>query len=110
MNTKHVLMLVVLSAGMLTALTATATLQGQTAFADKKKCEDNSDNNCNDQNQNMKQKNECKIENENKDHSDNNLNSAAPQTLICTTVGINPGHDFTQSLAFSDQVFGAIPP
>jgi|KBSMisStandDraft_5_1062788.scaffolds.fasta_scaffold6304536_1 hypothetical protein len=36
MNTKNVLMLVMLSAGMLTALTATATLQGQTAFADKK--------------------------------------------------------------------------
>ena len=102
-------MFVVLSAGMLTALTATATLLGQTAFADKKKCEDNSDNNCNDQNQNMKQ-NECKIENENKDHSDNNLNSVGSQTLICTTIGINPGHAFTQTLSQSDQIFGAVPP
>ena len=109
MNTKNVLMLVMLSAGMLTGLTATATLQGQTAFADKKKCEDNSDNNCNDKSQNMKQKNECKIENENKDHSGGNLNSGSPQTLICTTIGINPGHDFVQSLSHSDQVFGAVP-
>ena len=48
----------------------------------------NSNNNCNDQNQNVRQNNECKIEIENKDHSDNNLNSVAPQTLICTTIGI----------------------
>ncbi|HEY6950555.1 MAG TPA: hypothetical protein VI146_08080 [Nitrososphaeraceae archaeon] len=109
MNTKNVLMLVVLSAGMLTALTATATLQGQTAFADKKKCEDNSDNNCNDKSQNMKQKNECKIENENKDHSDKNTNSIGSQTLFCTTIGINPGHDFVLSLSHSDPVFGALP-
>jgi len=56
----------------------------------------------------MKQKNECKIKNENKDHSDGNLNSS-PQTLICTTIGINPGHDFSQSLSQSSQVFGAVP-
>ena len=103
-------MLVMLSAGMLTGLTATATLQGQTAFADKKKCEDNSDNNCNDKSQNMKQKNECKIENENKDHSDKNTNSIGSQTMICANIGINPDGDFSQSLSQSDQVFGAIPP
>ena len=103
-------MLVVLSAGMLTALTATSMSQGQTAFADKKKCEDNSDNNCNDQNQNMKQKNECKIVNENKDVSDNNVND---NELICGNLGINPGQDFTDTNTLgtqAGQVFGSLVP
>jgi hypothetical protein len=98
-------MLVVLSAGMLTALTATAMSQGQTAFADRKKCEDNADNNCNDQNQNMKQKNECKIENENKDDSDNNDNT---NQLICLNLGANPGGDLNNE-GNGDQVFGLVP-
>ena len=47
-----------------------------------KKCKDNGDNNCNDthKTQKIKAKNECEIENENKDHSDDNVNA---NTLDC---------------------------
>lgn len=42
----------------------------------EKKCKNNDDNNCNDthKTQKIKAKNECEIENENKDHSDDNEN------------------------------------
>jgi hypothetical protein len=46
MYTKNMLMLVILSAGILTALTAT-TIQATPAFASKDECEKNNDNNCN---------------------------------------------------------------
>jgi hypothetical protein len=95
-------MLVVLSAGLLTALSATAMSQAQPAFADKKKCEDNGSDNCNDQNQNMKQKNDCKIENENKDHSDGNSNE---NEQTCLSLGANPGNDLNNENN-GDQVFG----
>ncbi len=75
---------------MLTALTATVISQLEPAFADKKKCEDNSDNSCNDETQKVEQENNCKIENENKDNSDHNANS---NELICTNLAVNPGHD-----------------
>ena len=77
MNTKNMLMFVVLSAGMLTALSATMMSQAVPVFADKKKCEDNHNNNCNDKHktQKIEDKNKCKIENENKDHSNKNDNS-----------------------------------
>ena len=44
LNTKNVLMLVILSAGLLTAVTGTAVSQIQPVFADKDEdeCEDNS--------------------------------------------------------------------
>ena len=44
LNTKSVLMLVVLSAGILTVLTGTGVSQVAPAFADKEECEDNDDN------------------------------------------------------------------
>jgi hypothetical protein len=46
MYTKNMLMLVILSAGILTALTGT-TIHATPAFAAKDECEKNSDNNCN---------------------------------------------------------------
>jgi hypothetical protein len=46
LKTKNVLMLVVLSLGMLTALTATGIPQAQPVFAEKEECEDNDDKNC----------------------------------------------------------------
>ena len=55
-------MLVILSAVMLTALTATA-IQATPAFASKDECEKNSDNNCNevkDRGQLITMENDCK--------------------------------------------------
>jgi len=79
-------MLVVLSAGMLTALTASAMSQGQTAFADdKKKCEDNGDNNCNEKEQKLYQKNDCKNEVETKDDS----SSSSTNSISCSINGLN---------------------
>ena len=77
LNTKSVLMLVVLSAGLLTVLTGTAISQLQPAFADdEEECNDNGDDNCNEENQIIHQENNCKIVNEveNDDRSDNNSN------------------------------------
>jgi hypothetical protein len=77
LNPKNVLMLVVLSAGLLTVLTGTAISQLQPAFADdEEECNDNGDDNCNEENQIIHQENNCKIVNEveNDDGSDNNLN------------------------------------
>lgn len=89
MNTKNVLMFVVLSIGMLTALGATAISQVEPAFADKnkKECEDNNNNNCNDETQKNVQENNCKIENDNEDNSNGNTNT---NTLICWGVAQNP--------------------
>jgi len=82
------LMFVVLSAGMLTALTATMISQAAPAYADTKDCKDNNNDNCNDdRSQYVQQENNCKIENENKDHSDNNDIAPGDQTLNCQNVG-----------------------
>ena len=58
------------------------------AFADKKKCEDNDNNNCNDSHKTQKidQKNKCEIENENSHHSKNNDNE---NLLICDNIAAN---------------------
>src|SRR5215813_15580204 len=76
MYSKNTLMFVILGAAMLTGLTATATTFVAPVFADKKKCEDNDNNNCNDTHKTQKidQYNKCKIENENEDHSSHNAN------------------------------------
>jgi maltose-binding protein MalE len=107
LNTKYVLMLVVLSAGTLTALTGTGMSQAQTAFADKERvCEDNNNDNCNDQKQTIHQENNCKIENENenKDRSDDNTNdiSTGQQEFNCWNYAQNAGRDANaQDDAFS---------
>jgi hypothetical protein len=64
LNTKNVLMLVVLSAGMLTGLTATGMSLGQTAFASGDE----------DKNQKIDQENNCKIVIENRHGNDNEQN------------------------------------
>jgi hypothetical protein len=64
LNTKTVLMLVVLSGGMLTALTGTGISQVTPAFADKEECEDNDDDNCNERTHKVIQDDNCKAENE----------------------------------------------
>jgi hypothetical protein len=109
LNTKYVLMFVVLSAGMLTALTGTGMLQAQTALAsedEERVCENNNNNNCNDVKQKIHQENKCKIENENenKRHSDNNNNdiTTGDQELNCWNHAQNAGQDANaQDDAFS---------
>jgi hypothetical protein len=88
LNTKYVLMLVVLSAGTLTALTGTGMSQTQTAFGNTDDCEKNNNNNCNDdRSQYVTNENNCKIENENSENSDGNTNNPSSQTLNCQNVG-----------------------
>jgi hypothetical protein len=108
LNTKYVLMLVVLSGGMLTALTGTGMSQAQTAYAsdEERVCEENNNNNCNDQKQKLDQENKCKIENENEnkyrsDYNDNHI-STGDQEVNCWNYAQNAGHDATaEDNAFS---------
>jgi maltose-binding protein MalE len=117
LNTKYMIMFVVLSAGMLTALTGTGMLQAQTAFAsedEERVCENNSDNNCNDVKQKFEQENKCKVQNENSNerHSDDNTNSINPgdQEVNCWNYGQNAGQDATaRDNAFSGPSEGPNP-
>jgi hypothetical protein len=94
LNTKNMLMLVVLSAGLLTVLTGTAISQVQPAFADdEEESNDNGDGNCNEDNQIIHQENNCKIVNEieNDDGSDNNSNGDIGNgDITCWTFAQNP--------------------
>jgi hypothetical protein len=99
-------MLVALSIGMLTALTATGMSQVEPAFAaDKNKCEDNGHDSCNDRNKKIQEENNCKIENENDDNSDHNGGNS--NTLTCSNFAVNP-EDVSGQLGH-DQTFGPIP-
>src|SRR6476620_427055 len=87
MDTKKIAMLVILSLSIATVAIGTTGLNfispvyagGDHHDHGEKKCKDNGDNNCNDthKTQKIKAKNECEIENENKDnsHDNQNLNS-----------------------------------
>jgi hypothetical protein len=77
-NTKYVLMFVVLSAAVLTGLTATGMSLGQTAFA----AED----------QKIDQKNNCKIEIEN-EHGDDNRQNNNENDLVCQNLAQNAEGD-----------------
>jgi len=84
MNTNKIGMLVVLSLSIATVTMGTAGLSlvspvfagGDHHHDGEKKCKDNGDNNCNDthKTQKIKAKNDCEIENNNKDHSSKNDN------------------------------------
>jgi hypothetical protein len=88
MYTKNLAMFVVLSIGMLTALTATTLSVVTPVFASKKHCEDNGNNNCNSTHntQKIKSKNHCEIENKNKHHSHDNTNVNG---LVCASQNAN---------------------
>jgi hypothetical protein len=65
MNTKTVLTLVILSAGMLIGLTSTM-IQATPVYADTEDCKDNDDDNCNttnDRTLQIEQENNCRAEN-----------------------------------------------
>lgn len=89
MYTKNLLLFVALSAAMLTGLTTAATSLVAPVFAnDEKKCKDNEDNNCNDTHRTLKikEKNDCSIENYNKDDSSRNDNL---NELVCVNEAQN---------------------
>ena len=96
LKTKNVLMLIVLSAGLLTVLTGTAISQVQPVFAeDEDECNDNGDNNCNEENQIIHQETNCKIVNEieNDDDSDNNSNGDNGNgDITCWNFAQNPAN------------------
>jgi hypothetical protein len=92
-NTKNVLMLAVLSAGILTALTGTGISVLSPAFAEDDECNDNRDFNCNEENQKVHQETNCKIVNEieNEDGSDNNSNGGNGNgDITCWNFAQNP--------------------
>lgn len=88
------LMLVVLSAGLITVLTGTAVSQTQPVFADEdKECEDNRDNNCNEETQKIHQEINCKVDGsiENGDKSDeNSMALSSSGELTCWNFAQNP--------------------
>jgi hypothetical protein len=98
LNTKSVLMLVVLSAGMLTVLTGTGVSQVAPAFADKDECEHNNNNNCNETNHKIIQENNCKAVNEFEKIGSMN-NPTNNNQFICTNVLTSPANG-------DDNVFG----
>ena len=93
-------MLVILSAGMLTGLSATM-IQATPVYADTRDCEDNNDKNCNENEQasgKISQENNCRIENsDSADGGDDNGNNGNggdagdnSNTLTCANSMNNP--------------------
>jgi hypothetical protein len=91
-------MLVVLSAGILTALTGTGISQIAPAFADKDECEDNDDNNCNVRSHEIKQGEDCKAKNE-YEKIGNMGNTNNNNQFVCANVLTSPANG-------DDNVFG----
>ena len=81
LNTKYVLMFVVLSAGMLTGLAATGMSLGQTAFANES-----------DKDQKIDQENHCKIVISN-EHGDDNRQNDNDNGLTCQNLAQNARED-----------------
>lgn len=104
MKTMNLLMFVVLSAVIVTALTTTTGPSLITrVYADKKHCEDNEDNNCNhtENNQKLSPKDECDKENTIKQHSDDN---DIDNILICSIDATN----LRDSVLLNSTIFGDI--
>ena len=93
LKTKSMLMLAVLSAGILTAITGTGMSILSPAFAEDDECNDNGDNNCNEETQKVHQETNCKIVNEieNEDGSDDNTNGGNGNgDITCWNFAQNP--------------------
>jgi hypothetical protein len=93
LNTKNVLMLAVLSAGILAALMGTGGSVLSPAFAEDDECKDNGDNNCNKETQKVHQETNCKIVNEieNDEGSDDNSNGGNGNgDITCWNFAQNP--------------------
>jgi hypothetical protein len=108
MNTNKIGMLVVLSFSIATVTMGTAGLSlvspvfagGDHHDHGDRKCKDNGDNNCNDthKTQKIETKNDCEIENYNKDRSHDNSNA---NDLTCDNAAQNL-KDVVQTDIFSD--------
>jgi hypothetical protein len=81
LNKKYVLMFVVLSAGMLTGLTATGMSLGQAAFANES-----------DKDQKIDQENHCKMVISN-EHGDDNRQNNNDNDLTCQNLAQNSKND-----------------
>jgi hypothetical protein len=92
LKTKYVLMFVVLSAAVLTGLTATGMSLGQTAFASER----NYKSGDYDKNQKIDQENNCKVEISN-DHSDHNEQNDNDNKVTCQNYLQNAGEDADNS-------------
>jgi hypothetical protein len=88
LNTKNVLMLVILSAGLLTALTGSEVSYVAPLFAEEDECEDNGDFNCNEETQKITQENNCKVNSEikNGDKSDENFMDLSSDGVITCSI------------------------
>jgi hypothetical protein len=96
LKTKNVLMLVVLSAGMLTALTGTGVSQLQSEFADEDdECEENDDKNCN--KKETEQTNDCRIEVDNSNNEGGTSENNGGLSTLCSDFAANPDEVDEQS-------------
>jgi hypothetical protein len=94
LKTKNVLMLVILSAGLLTASTGTEVSYVAPLFAEEDECKDNGDFNCNEETQKIIQENNCKVNSEikNGDKSDENFMDLSSDGVITCSIS-NAGED-----------------
>lgn len=94
LNTKNVLMLVILSAGLLTVITGPEVSYVAPLFAEEDECEDNGDFNCNEETQKIHQENNCKVDSEikNGDKSDENIMDLSSNGVITCSIS-NAGED-----------------
>ena len=88
LNTKKVLMLVILSAGLLTVITGPEVSYVAPLFAEEDECEDNGDFNCNEETQKIHQENNCKVDSEieNGDKSDDNFMDLSSNGVITCSI------------------------
>ena len=114
LNTKNVLMLLVLSAGILTVLTGTGVSQVQRAFADEDDCKDNDDKDCN--KKKIEQTNDCRIEVDNSNNNQGISQNNGGLSTSCSNFAAIPDDVDEQSqvgqgqtLEPHDQVFGQLP-
>lgn len=92
LNTKNVLMFVILSAGLLTVITGTGVSHVVPVFAEDDECEDNGDFNCNEETQKIKQEINCEVEGEieNGDKSDeNSMSFSSSGDITCSNSSAN---------------------
>ena len=85
-------MLVVLSGGLLAALSGTGLSAVSQAFAEEDECKDNGNSNCKEEKQKIHQEDNCRIENEIKnDDSDGNSNGQTGNgDIVCWDFAQNP--------------------
>ena len=103
-------MLVVLSTGMLTALTGTGISQVAPVFAETEDCEDNDDDNCNERNKKNEQTNECPVVFDNSintqgDFASNgdNQGGSIVSSISCSNFAANPDDVEKQAQVGQDQ-------